>query len=391
MSAIKQRKWENIMKSVRPLRLALATACAVASIALDAPSQAAPTLSAQGYLSTAGSPAPDGNYGLLFRLYDAEAAAGELWKELHPSAKISGGRFTVSLGSVAPIPLELFAKPYLWLGVQVVPEEGETARVLLGAVPYAFHTASATTATQAALAKDLQCVGCVSTAHVGFSFAGSTSKGGPASDLDCVGCVDPADLAQGAVTSDKLAAAAVGTAALGTGVVTGDALAAGAVTSDKLAAGAVGAAALGVNWALAADKGGAALVAKDLQCSGCVSADELEAGLVSKLLPIATASSLGGVMVGAHLDVDAQGTISVKGADFLASTGGALTGGLSVGGPLSVAGDASLGGHTVKAFRVENAGSAPACDANKAGALYFDTAKKVFYGCTGAEWKALHK
>jgi hypothetical protein len=49
--------------------------------------------------------------------------------------------------------------------------------------------------------------GSVSSADVAFNYAGSASKGGPASDLACTTCVSTGELADGAVTKAKLAAA----------------------------------------------------------------------------------------------------------------------------------------------------------------------------------------
>lgn len=92
----------------------------------------------------------------------------------------------------------------------------------------------------------------------------------------------------------------------------------------------------------------------------------------------ATATTLGGVMVGNHLSVDAKGLLAVKDGDFLATSGGTLTG------------DLTMGKNQIKALRIDNLASAPVCDASYAGGMYFDTAKKTFFGCDGSKWWALN-
>jgi len=342
----------------------LLTAC-IALPALATP----PYVGVQGVLRSAGGAvAPDGKYTFMIRIYDSQGATKELWKELEPTVQVSGGLFTFQLGSTdpaTPIPEDLFAKnPNAWLGVQILPEEAELARVALTSVPYAFRANAAGTAAVADKALALDCVTCVKGQAVDFAYAASNSKGGPAIDLGCTGCVQSDEIADGAVATGKLAD--------------------GAVTPDKLAAGAVLDAAVGFNYAGSDGKGGPATsakeaaLAKDLQCSGCVGADELGADVVAKLLAPATTTTLGGVIAGAHLSVDAKGLLAVKEGEFLPAAGGAL------------AGDLDLGKHQIKAFRVENAGSAPTCDAGNAGGLYFDSTQKIFFGCDGAKWWPLN-
>ena len=95
------------------------------------------------------------------------------------------------------------------------------------------------------------------------------------------------------------------------------------------------------------------------------------AGLTN--LPLATAASTGVIKAGAHLGVDGTGTLSVAGADFLASSGGTLSGALS------------LGGNQLKSFVVDTLSSAPAC---VPGQLYYDSGKSQFFGCSGGVWIA---
>ncbi len=51
-----------------------------------------------------------------------------------------------------------------------------------------------------------------------------------------------------------------------------------------------------------------------------------------------------------------------------------------------------LSGHELTTWRVQNATAAPyACSATAAGAMYFDTVRKLFFGCDGTRWIALSK
>lgn len=94
-----------------------------------------PKMSYQGQLTDpAGNPVADGNYEMVFRLYDADDT--ELWTETQ-TVPVSGGLFNVALGEVTEIPAPTFAQQ-LWLGVEVAGD-GEMAprQKLLGA-PYAM-------------------------------------------------------------------------------------------------------------------------------------------------------------------------------------------------------------------------------------------------------------
>ncbi len=340
------------------------------------PATATPLIGVQGRLTAVGGGVvPDGDYSLIVKIYAAQDDVVALWKETQLAVSVQSGLFAFGLGSADannPLPAELFATHTdTWLGVQVVPDDAELPRVQLRPVPYALQTNHADFADKAAVAKDLDCIGCVKPLQVAFSWAASTMKGGAAQDLACSGCIGPAQIAAGSIGTTQLTA--------------------GAITAAKIAPGAVGAAALGVNWAMGKAAGGDALSALDLQCVGCVSAEELAQGLVAKLLPIATDKVLGGVMVGAHLQADAKGVLSVIDGDFLPLTGGTITGALGVNGTLTAKGGINGSGKAITAFRVENIGAAPPCAAPNAGRMYFDTAKKIFYGCDGANWKALHK
>lgn len=94
------------------------------------------------YVSSDGTPMPDGVYDLLFALYETPVDGAPVWTELHRNAdkngvQVSKGKFEVVLGNLVPLPE--FEKNY-WIGVshpatgqQLVPREQ------LASVPYALN------------------------------------------------------------------------------------------------------------------------------------------------------------------------------------------------------------------------------------------------------------
>ena len=92
----------------------------------------------QGVLKdTLGSPVPDGNYSMTFRIYDASGGGTVFWQEgkLIP---VVGGLFTTLLGSASPIPESVFADTSRWLGVQIGGDPEISSRTRLAAISYAY-------------------------------------------------------------------------------------------------------------------------------------------------------------------------------------------------------------------------------------------------------------
>jgi len=165
-----------------------------------------------------GGPVTDGGYALTFALYADSKAVNASWSESAGSIQVKAGQFVHALGSVKALPTALLAglaAPELGVTVGNGPE---LPRAALGAVAYARH---------AEVSAGLQCSGCVGAAHlakgviasehiakgavgsnhlgpgavsasaVGFTYAGSKTKGGPATaalDLQCTGCVSVSEL-----------------------------------------------------------------------------------------------------------------------------------------------------------------------------------------------------
>jgi hypothetical protein len=126
---------------MKALVLAL-TVATVFGFALAAGAAMPHTLSYQGVLRDAdGNPVPDGNYTLVFTLYDAPTGGEPYWGE-RDTVPVDGGIFSVVLGKVEPLDVVSFDIPY-WLGIGLLGGPEMTPRVELTAAPYALHAATA--------------------------------------------------------------------------------------------------------------------------------------------------------------------------------------------------------------------------------------------------------
>jgi hypothetical protein len=119
---------------------------------INVPSRAAPAptashdaappgvMSFQGRLTDPGSgtPVADGSYAVSFRIFDAPAGGTILWLE-NQSVPVSGGLFSVLLGSVSPLSASIFSGVPRYLEVQVGADPPMTPRQPFGSVAFAFH------------------------------------------------------------------------------------------------------------------------------------------------------------------------------------------------------------------------------------------------------------
>ncbi len=97
------------------------------------------TMSYQGRLTNGvGVDVPDGAYSLTFGLYDAAVGGTLLWTETQASVTVTGGLFSVVLGSTTPLAVP-FDRQY-WLGIAVAADPEMTPRSPLTSVPYAMAT-----------------------------------------------------------------------------------------------------------------------------------------------------------------------------------------------------------------------------------------------------------
>ncbi|MDH3892363.1 MAG: hypothetical protein OEV49_14910 [candidate division Zixibacteria bacterium] len=99
-------------------------------------------ISYQGRLiDTAGDPIADGDYSVLFTIYDAESSGTVEWSETQ-TVPVIDGLFAVKLGSVSPITPAVLDGPERWLGIKVESDPEYAPRVRLVSVAYALQTES---------------------------------------------------------------------------------------------------------------------------------------------------------------------------------------------------------------------------------------------------------
>jgi hypothetical protein len=107
----------------------------------------------QGKLTNAtGSPVPDGNHDVEFKIYDVQAGGSALWTETWDSSTsqivTKGGVFNAMLGTHNPLPLTLFSDyPVTYLGITVGTDSEMTPRQRITSVGYAFTAGNAETAS----------------------------------------------------------------------------------------------------------------------------------------------------------------------------------------------------------------------------------------------------
>lgn len=68
-----------------------------------------------------GNPIEEGFFDFNFAFYDAQTAGELLWTETHEHVQVTGGNFTVFLGSLTPLPEQILAGGDMWLESAVRP------------------------------------------------------------------------------------------------------------------------------------------------------------------------------------------------------------------------------------------------------------------------------
>jgi hypothetical protein len=107
----------------------------------------------QGKLTTAAGAPLNGNFQMVFTIYDAEVGRNVLWTETQPAVVVDKGVFNVLLGSVDPvnnpIPYSIFDGSIRYLGVKVGGDPEITPRKPMVSVAYAYKSFEADTADYA--------------------------------------------------------------------------------------------------------------------------------------------------------------------------------------------------------------------------------------------------
>ena len=98
-------------------------------------------ISYQATLTDANGKPLSGNLNLTFGLYATPTGSTALWTETRSGANavpVDAGLFNVMLGSLTPIPSDVWSNDILYLGVQVGSDTEMTPREVVGAVPMAM-------------------------------------------------------------------------------------------------------------------------------------------------------------------------------------------------------------------------------------------------------------
>lgn len=302
-------------------------------------------LNVQGVLRNAVGEVVSGSYNLTFRLFNAISGGTKLWEQ-SASVSITGGVFNVYLG---PMPQNIFASNnQVWLEIQV-GSDAPLPRRPLSSVGFAFMAERAAECdVLLTAATDLDCVGCVQAAELDptIKWALGKTAGGDAAGLDCVNCVSSIEIVDGQVTSADIGDGEVTSADLAsnltlagnttvtnllvkTGLYSGASMTPGTLRLD--ASGNlqnIGTLSMSGQLTNTVATGTAPFVVSSTTLVSNLNADlldgqhgsfyqnasNLNAGTVpAARLPKATTTTLGAVMVGSGLSVDANGVLSNAG------------------------------------------------------------------------------
>ncbi len=294
-------------------------------------------MAVDGALRTAsGGPVSDGDYALSLALYTDKSGGQPVYLE-NLAAKVKASAFHVELGSADPFKklddaLFLGMKA-LWLGVRVGVDP-ELPRVPLRYVAYAAlaHGALGLNCSGCVTGKAIA-AGTISAQHVGFTYAGSATKGGPALKAEVATKADEAKVAGKALTADSAAQAAK------------------------------------------------AAEAATLACTGCLKGSHMDktliAGLVAagQLAKVAASGKYadlqGGPDLAPYARVDKSNTFKAQ---------------QNLAAPLNFAKQQAL------LFRFQNAAKAPAaCDASAVGLAWYDTSTQTLKVCNGSAFVVFAK
>ena len=97
-------------------------------------------LSYQGTLMDSSGNPVSSNFNIRFRIYNSPSTSTYLWEEIRSgenSVPVQNGLFTVMLGSLNPIPMQVWDETELFLGVKVGTDAEMTPRELINTIPVA--------------------------------------------------------------------------------------------------------------------------------------------------------------------------------------------------------------------------------------------------------------
>jgi hypothetical protein len=188
-----------------------------------------------------GTPLPNGNYELTFRIYSADPGGSLLWgPQVLPSVALVGGRFNVILGPTdagGQAVSAAFSNAVTYLEIQVGANSPISPRQQVLSAPYALQAENSEFLAGYGWDAVFTDTGRPDTGHLpGAKIADASVTSSQISP----GAITTSQLANGAVTVANIAAGAVGSAQIANGAVGTAQIANDAVTSAQIAGGAVG-------------------------------------------------------------------------------------------------------------------------------------------------------
>lgn len=196
----------------------------------------------QGQLVDAsGTPLPNANYDLTFRIYSADPGGSILWgPQVVHSVALVGGRFNVILGPTdaggQPVSTA-FSNAVTYLEIQVGANSPISPRQQILSGPYALQAENSGLLAGYGWDAVFSDTGRPDTGHLpGTKIAGASITSSQISP----GAITTSQLANGSVTTANMAAAAVGAAQIANGAVGTQQIASGAVGTAQIASAAVG-------------------------------------------------------------------------------------------------------------------------------------------------------
>jgi hypothetical protein len=136
---------KNLEEEMKKLLIILALGAAVVPFLANSgsPFDIPYEINYQGMLTdNEGTPVSDGNYDILFKIYNHPSNGAMQWQELQEDVLVQEGIFNVVLGSVNPINLSFYEVERYWLDITV---EGEhmPSRINFTSVPFAYRAETA--------------------------------------------------------------------------------------------------------------------------------------------------------------------------------------------------------------------------------------------------------
>lgn len=299
-----------------------------------------PVLSYQGSLKdSSGAPFPDGNYSIVFSIYDDSTGGVGLWSETQ-ILEVKNGLVHAYLGSVTSFDPAIFATSPLWLGIRLESEPEFTPRHVIGSTVYSF------VAGNALLLEGYSAGHFADSAMVNFSIANHNADSSAHHPL----YVDASEIVSGTLAPERLPLIVVDSSNVTDGSIVGADLADSVISSNKLQTAAVSRVHLADHAVGSSQVEDGSLSGDDLQDS-TITGRQIAAGAISaEHLSIAAfdgSSIADGSLTGADLADStitgskiAAGSIASTHLSNIAITGAQITDGTITGADIA---NASIG------------------------------------------------